>query len=110
MHAVGPREIDANETPELTQQINTQIEIQARYQGYLARQEKEIAKHRRNSETSLPEDLDYAGVRGLSNEICQKLTEIRPVTVGQAARISGVTPAAVSLLLVYLKKQRLKTA
>lgn len=64
-----------------------------------------MAKLRRNEETALPEDLDYRSVRGLSAEIQQKLSEHRPATVGQASRISGVTPAAVSLLLVHLKKR-----
>ena len=68
------------------------------------RQEEEIARQRRNEETHLPPDLDYARVAGLSNEVRQKLEQIRPTTVGQAARVAGVTPAAVSILLVHLKK------
>ena len=107
---VGPRFRHPEEYPELTEQIDAQIEIQARYQGYLQRQEQEIDRSRRHSATSLPVDLDYDNVRGLSHEIRQKLTNIHPATVGQASRISGMTPAAVSLLLVHIKKQRLKSA
>jgi tRNA uridine 5-carboxymethylaminomethyl modification enzyme len=107
---VGPRPSDAGEYPELTEQIDSQIEIQARYEGYLGRQQQEIDRARRNAETSLPMDLDYSNVRGLSHEIRQKLTEVGPATVGQASRISGMTPAAVSLLLVHIKKRQLKSA
>lgn len=107
---VGLRPRPADESPELGEQIDTQIEIQARYEGYLQRQEQEIERTRKQSETTLPEDLDYDQVLGLSNEVRQKLVEIRPTTVGQAARIPGMTPAAVSLLLVHLKKSRLKSA
>jgi tRNA uridine 5-carboxymethylaminomethyl modification enzyme len=82
-----------------------QLEIHARYNGYFARQDEEIAKARRHEETLLPLSLDYRAVRGLSNEVIAKLSEHRPTTLGQAARISGVTPAAVSLLLVHLKRQ-----
>ena len=88
------------------QAVIEQLEIDARYSGYLERQQEEIEKLKLNEQTSLPLDLDYSSVRGLSNEITQKLTEHRPTTIGQASRISGVTPAAVSLLLVHLKKHR----
>jgi len=90
--------------PRLAVQIRAQVEVAAKYAGYIERQEEEIARQRRNEETRLPEDLDYAHVAGLSNEVRQKLAQIRPATVGQAARIAGVTPAAVSILLVHLKK------
>ena len=83
-----------------------QLEIDARYSGYLERQQDEIEKLKLNEQTSLPADIDYASVRGLSNEITQKLSDHRPTTIGQASRISGVTPAAISLLLVHLKKNR----
>ena len=73
--------------------------------GYIDRQRDEIERHRRHEETAVPQDFDYAQVRGLSAEVCEKLVRIRPATVGQAARISGVTPAAISLLLVHLKKR-----
>jgi tRNA uridine 5-carboxymethylaminomethyl modification enzyme len=88
----------------LAAQIRVQLEVAAKYAGYIERQEEEIARQRRNEETRLPEDLDYASVAGLSNEVRQKLAQIRPATVGQAARVAGVTPAAVSILLVHLKK------
>ena len=83
-----------------------QLEVEARYNGYLERAREEIERRRRNEETALPPDLDYDAVRGLSTEARQRLTEARPATVGQASRVSGVTPAAVSLLLVHLKKTR----
>jgi len=108
--AVGSRERNLIETSELTEQIDKQVEIQARYYGYVERQTKEIEKSRRHSTTSLPTDLDYDQVRGLSHEIRQKLFDIRPTTIGQASRISGMTPVAVSLLLVHLKKRFLKSA
>jgi len=88
----------------LAAQICAQLEVAAKYTGYIERQEEEIARQRRNEETRLPEDLDYARVAGLSNEVRQKLAQVRPATVGQAARVAGVTPAAVSILLVHLKK------
>ena len=83
-----------------------QVEIQLKYAGYIARQQVEIARHEHNESLRLPEDFDYASVRGLSVEVRQKLSQHRPETLGQAARISGVTPAAISLLLVHLKKRR----
>lgn len=87
--------------------VAEQVEIQAKYEGYLNRQKEEIEKARRYEERSIPSDMDYADVQGLSNEVRQKLIDHRPETLGQAGRISGVTPAAVSLLLVHLKKRRL---
>ena len=85
--------------------VAEQLEIQAKYHGYIERQQAEIDKHKRHDQTSLDLDFDYTQVRGLSNEVAQKLNEHKPSTVGQASRISGVTPAAISLLLVYLKKE-----
>ena len=82
-----------------------QVEIQARYAGYIDRQQDEIERQRRHEEMSVPQDFDYAQVRGLSMEVCEKLVRVRPATVGQAARIAGITPAAISLLLVHLKKR-----
>ena len=81
-----------------------QLEIHARYSGYFARQDEEIERARRHEDTTVPRDFDYRLVRGLSNEIVAKLSSHRPHTLGQAARISGVTPAAISLLLVHLKR------
>ena len=93
-----------------------QVEIQIKYAGYIARQLDEIAKAQRHENTLLPADFDYSKISGLSNEVIAKLTDARPETIGKASRISGITPAAISLLLVYLKKhgmlrkQDLKTA
>ena len=84
--------------------VAEQLEIQAKYHGYIERQQAEIEKHRGNESTPLSKELDYTDVKGLSNEVAQKLNEHKPATIGQASRISGVTPAAISLLLVYLKK------
>ncbi len=84
--------------------VAEQVEIQYKYAGYIERQQKEINKQRRHEETLLPDHLDYKTVRGLSNEALQKLSEQRPVSIGQASRISGITPATISLLLVHLKK------
>jgi len=94
----------ANDDDRLAAQVRLQLEVAAKYAGYIERQEEEIARQRRNEDTRLPGDLDYARVTGLSNEVRQKLEQVRPATVGQAARVPGVTPAAVSLLLVHLKK------
>ncbi|MBF8223598.1 tRNA uridine-5-carboxymethylaminomethyl(34) synthesis enzyme MnmG [Halomonas sp. 328] len=87
--------------------VAEQVQIQAKYQGYIDRQQAEIDKLKRFEGTRLPADLDFDRVEGLSNEIRQKLSEARPATLAQAGRISGVTPAAVSILLIHLKKHRL---
>ena len=84
--------------------VAQQLEIQAHYAGYIERQQAEIERHRAQEETELPDDFDYERVRGLSSEVREKLLRQRPATIGQAARISGVTPAAVSLLLIHLKR------
>jgi len=84
-----------------------QVETQIKYAGYIARQMDEVEKQQRNENTLLPIDLDYSIVSGLSNEVVSKLTAARPATLGMASRISGITPAAVSLLLVYMKKKGL---
>ena len=84
--------------------VAEQMEIQAKYHGYIERQQAEIEKQKRHQSTQLSEAIDYNTVKGLSNEVAQKLNEHKPSTIGQASRISGITPAAVSLLLVYLKK------
>jgi tRNA uridine 5-carboxymethylaminomethyl modification enzyme len=86
-------------------EVAAQVEIQAKYAGYIERQHAEVRRQRRHDETPLPAQLDYQSVRGLSVEVREKLTAIRPATVGQAARIPGVTPAAISLLLVHLRKR-----
>jgi tRNA uridine 5-carboxymethylaminomethyl modification enzyme len=87
-------------------EVAAQVEVQARYHGYVQRQQREIARLRGQEQAALPHDIDYGNVRGLSTEVREKLERHRPRTVGQASRISGVTPAAVSLLLVHLKKRR----
>lgn len=88
--------------------VAEQVEIETKYAGYIQQQHDEIARQRNHEETVLPTTLDYSDIAGLSTEIKQKLGVIRPMTLGQAARVSGVTPAAISLLLVHLKKRRLR--
>ena len=102
--AYAPAAALESENPLLREQIEEQIEIGIKYQGYIERQADEIERHGSHENTRLPADLDYSAVRGLSFEVCQKLTQIRPETLGQASRISGMTPAAISLLMVHLKK------
>jgi len=85
--------------------VAEQIEIQAKYAGYITRQREEIERQRQQENTPIPEDFDYGSVQGLSREITQKLSQVRPLTLAQASRVPGVTPAAISLLLVYLKKR-----
>lgn len=97
--SLGPRLED--------QQAAEQVEIQTKYAGYIARQHDEIAKAMRHEHTLIPAEFDYARISGLSNEVIAKLSEHRPQTIGQAGRISGITPAAISMLLVHLKKQGL---
>ncbi|UVO08383.1 tRNA uridine-5-carboxymethylaminomethyl(34) synthesis enzyme MnmG [Pectobacterium polonicum] len=94
--------------PGLTdEQAAEQVEIQVKYEGYIARQQDEIEKQLRNENTLLPADLDYKQVNGLSNEVIAKLNDHKPSSIGQASRISGITPAAISILLIWLKKQGL---
>ena len=99
----------APEGPETDPQVIEQVEIAAKYQGYIDRQQDEVAKQLQAESTRLPADLDYAEVRGLSKEVQQKLNLHKPETIGQAGRIQGVTPAAISLLLVWLKRRDLAT-
>ncbi len=112
--AVGPMATpaaDGDDYPasdEFAEQVALQVETDVKYQGYVERQQREVAQQRRQAELALPADLDYGGVQGLSNEARQKLAATRPTTIGQASRIAGVTPAAVSLLLIHLKKRSLK--
>ncbi|MEI8594305.1 tRNA uridine-5-carboxymethylaminomethyl(34) synthesis enzyme MnmG [Photobacterium sp. Hal280] len=95
----GPASADA--------EASEQVEIQVKYQGYIDRQREEVEKSLRHEQSKLPADLDYKQVKGLSNEVIAKLNDAKPATIGMASRISGVTPAAISLLLVYLKKHGL---
>ncbi|MGD2117654.1 MAG: tRNA uridine-5-carboxymethylaminomethyl(34) synthesis enzyme MnmG [Chromatiales bacterium] len=97
LHGVGPGLADVAQAE--------QVEIQARYAGYIKRQKDEIERQRKNEQLQLPEAFDFENVKGLSNEVREKLSKTRPQTIGQAARIPGVTPAAVSLLLIHLKKR-----
>jgi tRNA uridine 5-carboxymethylaminomethyl modification enzyme len=87
------------------EQVARQVEIQARYDGYVQHQQAEIERHKRQEQQKLPETLDYDEIKGLSSEVRQKLQQQRPATIGQASRIPGMTPAAVSLLLVHMKKR-----
>ena len=96
--------------PQTDAQVVEQVEIQAKYHGYIERQKEEVERHRHHETMKLPADLDYREVHGLSIEVQQKLNQHKPETLGQAARISGVTPAAISILLVHLKRNEKKTA
>ena len=89
----------------LALQVPLQVDVQAKYTGYIDRQHDEIERQRRSEDTVLPESLDYAQVLGLSHEVRQKLSQQRPTTLGQAARIPGLTPAAISILLIHLKRR-----
>ena len=105
---VGSGDMSALIDDEQREQVELQLEVQAKYAGYIARQEREIAKQAKQESLRLPEDIDYEVVDGLSNEALQKLMASRPVTLGQASRLEGMTPSAVSLLLIHLKKRQLK--
>jgi tRNA uridine 5-carboxymethylaminomethyl modification enzyme len=106
LSAVAPQAEPAWCTDErLSAQVKLQVEVQAKYSGYLKRQIQEIDRQQRHEDTLLPADIDYSVVSGLSNEARQALNAVRPQTLGQAARIPGLTPSAISLLLVYLKKR-----
>ncbi len=96
--ALGPAVADA--------QVAEQVQIGVKYAGYLDRQREEIERQRRHESTPVPQDFDYGAVRGLSAEVRQKLERVRPLSIGQAQRIPGMTPAAISLLLVHLERQR----
>jgi tRNA uridine 5-carboxymethylaminomethyl modification enzyme len=106
-HSLSLIEASGNGVEELV--VAEQVEIQAKYQGYITRQQEEVDRQGVQESALLPADLDYSDVLGLSNEVRQILARQRPETIGQAARISGVTPAAISLLLVHLKRARAKT-
>ena len=96
---------------ELIEQIQVQLETKAKYAGYIDRQEREIIKHSKQEMLVLPLDINYVSINGLSNEARQRLEATRPETLGQASRMEGITPAAISLLLIHLKKRYLdKTA
>ena len=105
---VGAGTVTSPLDAEQREQVELQVEVQAKYRGYIERQEREIAKHARQESLQLPEDLDYDAVDGLSHEARQRLIATRPATLGQASRLEGMTPSAVSLLLVHLKKRQLR--
>jgi len=92
----------------LDKRVAEQVEVQVKYAGYLKRQFEEIKRNRRNEGKAIPADIDYLSIRGLSAEAREKLQQMRPETIGQASRIQGMTPAAISLLRVHLKKQASK--
>jgi tRNA uridine 5-carboxymethylaminomethyl modification enzyme len=102
LQGIGPGVTDAA--------VSEQIEIQVRYAGYVNRQKEDVERRLRHEGTLIASDFDYAGVRGLSSEVREKLERVKPDTIGQASRIPGMTPAAISLLLVHLKKLRQKVA
>ena len=91
--------------PELSAAVTEEVEIQIKYAGYLARQEKQVAEFKKEESRLLPEDMDYNAIAGLRLEARQKLTEIRPVSIGQASRISGVSPADIAVLLIYMEQK-----
>jgi tRNA uridine 5-carboxymethylaminomethyl modification enzyme len=103
--SIGPAPLPDDER--LSEQVAAQIDVQAKYTGYIDRQNDEIERQARHEDTALPVDLNYKEVLGLSNEVRQRLSEARPQTLGQAGRVPGVTPAAISLLLVHLKRRTL---
>jgi tRNA uridine 5-carboxymethylaminomethyl modification enzyme len=96
--------IDAFAAPDLEPAVTAQVEVQVKYAGYIRRQQTEIERQRQHEERILPDSLDYSRVAGLSHEVRQKLDELRPATLGQASRMPGITPAAISLLLIHLKR------
>jgi tRNA uridine 5-carboxymethylaminomethyl modification enzyme len=102
--------IDAGMDERIAEQMVLELVVRARYAGYIERQQAEIARQRDHETAPLPQTIDYQHVTGLSNEVRQKLAEVRPLTLGQAARIPGVTPAAISLLLIHMKRRRVASA
>ena len=108
LSAVGSGSWQQHMSDEQLEQVVQQLEVQARYEGYIERQQREIDKHARQEALILPDDIDYANVTGLSTEARQRLLAARPVTLGHASRLEGVTPSSVSLLLIHLKKRNFK--
>jgi tRNA uridine 5-carboxymethylaminomethyl modification enzyme len=91
--------------PPLDERVTRQVEIEIKYEGYIQRQMKEIERFKHLEQIKLPDDFNYQPVHGLSNELKEKLTMIRPTSLGQASRISGMTPAAISVLMVTLRSK-----
>jgi len=108
LNAVGASCFADNMSDEQAEQVGLQLEVRAKYAGYIERQQREIEKHSKQTGLRLPADLDYRDVTGLSTEALQRLESARPETLGHAARLEGVTPATVSLLLIHLKKRLLE--
>jgi tRNA uridine 5-carboxymethylaminomethyl modification enzyme len=108
LSAVGAADWRDDLSGEQQEMVELQLEVRAKYAGYIERQRKEIEKHARQEQLVLPDDIDYARVTGLSTEARQRLTLARPVTLGHASRLEGVTPSTVSLLLIHLKKRHLQ--
>ncbi len=108
MPEIGASDVTLNMPDEQREQVELQLEVEAKYAGYIDRQEREIAKQAKQEQLRLPEDIDYSAVAGLSNEARQRLESSRPLTLGQASRLEGMTPSAVSLLLIHLKKRQLR--
>ena len=108
LSGVGAFDSRALLSDEQREQVELQLDVQAKYAGYIERQEREISKHAKQESLRLPESIDYSVVDGLSNEARQRLEASRPVTLGQASRLEGMTPSAVSLLLIHLKKRQLQ--
>jgi tRNA uridine 5-carboxymethylaminomethyl modification enzyme len=107
LSAVGDGDWRGGMSDEQAQQVELQLEVQAKYQGYIERQQREIEKHAKQEALRLPEDIDYGVVEGLSNEARQRLESARPLTLGLASRMEGITPSTVSLLLIHMKKRHL---
>ena len=111
LSVVGDMDRTLLSCPEQAEQVTLAVEVRAKYAGYIDRQQREIAKQARQEKLRLPDDIDYRSVDGLSHEARQRLESARPATLGQASRLEGMTPSAVSLLLIHLKKRQLaKTA
>ena len=108
LSAVGSGSWQRHMSDEQVEQVVQQLEVQARYEGYIERQQREIDKHARQEALLLPDDIDYANVTGLSTEARQRLLAARPLTLGHASRLEGVTPSTVSVLLIHLKKRHLQ--
>ena len=92
--------------PQLPESVTEEVEIQIKYAGYLARQEKQVEEFKKEESRRLPEDIDYNSIVGLRLEAKEKLSEIRPMSIGQAGRISGVSPADIAVLLIWLEQQK----
>ena len=98
--------IDSAANPDISPKLGAQIEMEVKYEGYIKRQKEEVGKLQKFESMKIPETFEYGNIPGLSNEIVQKLSRIKPESVGQASRVSGITPAAISVLLVHIRKTR----